>query len=250
MQTATAMRSGRWMQTATAMRSGRWMQTKTQTASHPPRLPHDQPRPHPSHHHQACQQTYSHRTSPPRSSGPQPAPPHPTLLRSRPQQTRAPQPVADHSIARHPIARHTVAHHSPVTLLPTGLPTAKPTVKHQTPHTNPAPHPASPTNHQQPQRAHVTTAQEAQQPTTTPTPPTTMQAKARPTGYTRIHDKTRPPQELCRAAASGGRIVRPSGYEPDVSAPPKMRVFPHLLNVTLTNQRARPCCPAHLLGSR
>ncbi len=82
-----------------------------------------------------------------------------------------------------------------------------------------------------------------------PNAATTMQAKARPTGTRGIHDKTRPPQELCRAAASGGRIVRPSGYEHDVSAPPKMRVFPHLLNVTLTNQRARPCCPAHLLGS-
>ena len=142
------------------------MQTKTQTASHPPQLPHDQPRPQPSHHHQACQQTYSHRTSPPRSSQPQPAPPHPTLLRSRPRQTRAPRPLADHSIARHPVARH-----SPVTLLATGWRTAKPTVKHQTPHTNPAPHPASPTNHQQPQRAHVMTAQGAQRPVTTPAPP-------------------------------------------------------------------------------
>ena len=147
------------------------MQTKTQTASHHPRLPHDQPRPHPSHHHQACQQTHSHRTSPPRSSRPQPAPPHPTLLRSRPQQTKAPRPLADHSIARHSIARHPVARHSPMTLPPTGLPTATPTVKHQTPHTNPAPHPASPTNHQQPQRAHLMTAQGAQQPATTPAPP-------------------------------------------------------------------------------
>jgi hypothetical protein len=149
------------MVTETAMRSGRWMQTKTQTASHHPRLPHDQRRPYSSHHHQACQQTYSHRTSPPRSSRPQPAPRHPTPLRSRPRQTRAPRPVADHSVARH----------SPVTLLPTGLRTAKPTVKHQTPRTNPAPHPASPTNHQQRQRAHLTTARGAQRPVTTPTPP-------------------------------------------------------------------------------
>ena len=149
------------------------MQTKTQTASHHPRLPHDQPRPHPSHHHQACQQTHSHRTSPPRSSRPQPARPHPTLLRSRPRQTRAPRPLADHSIARH----------SPVTLLPTGLRTATPTVKHQTPHTNPAPHPASPTNHQQPQRAHLTTAQGTQQPVTTPTPPQPCRQKFDPQAH-------------------------------------------------------------------